>query len=164
MKKGQMQISFGMIFSIILIMVFISAVIYVIIYFLNFSERVKIEQFEEGLQESVDNIWKSVQGSKSVKLALPKEIEKVCFIDSSSNAVGKDRELYNDFVFFITNENLIYYPEGSSQGKEGTEIKHLNISRITQKRNPYCIEGKKGDFSFIVKMDYSENLVRIEEE
>ncbi len=164
MKKGQMQISFGMIFSIILIMVFISAVIYVIIYFLNFSERVKIEQFEEGLQESVDNIWKSVQGSKSVKLSLPKEIEKVCFIDSSSNEVGKDRELYNDFVFFITNENLIYYPEGSSQGKDGTEIKHLNISRITQERNPYCIEGKKGDFSFIVKMDYSENLVRIEEE
>lgn len=158
-----MQISFGMIFSILLIIVFISTVIYVIIYFLNFSERVKIEQFEENLQESVDNIWKSVQGSKQIKLSLPTKIEKICFIDSSSNAKGKDRELYDDFYFAITKENLVYYPEGSSQGKYGTEINHLNISRITKERNPYCIESKKGDYSFVIKMDYSENLVRVEE-
>lgn len=135
-----------------------------ILYFLDFSERVKVEQFEEDLQEGVDNIWKSVQGSKQLKLSLPKPVEKICFIDSNSDAIGKDRELYNDLSLLILKENLVYYPEGSSQGKDGTEIKHLNISKITEERNPYCIDKKNGEFSFVIKMDYSEKLVRIEED
>ena len=86
-KKGQMQISFGMIFSILLVICFISFVIYVIIYFLNFSDKVRIEQFEQEIQESIDKIWRSVQGSKTVKLGLPKKIEKVCFLDESSSGI-----------------------------------------------------------------------------
>ena len=160
-KRGQMQISFGMIFSIILVIMFISFVIYIIIYFLDFSDRVKIEQFEEKLQEDVDKIWRGYQGSKVVNLGLPKEISKVCFIDNSASAIGRNNEMYNDFIMRNTIETIMYFPEGSADGKEGFKLNHINVSKITEKENPYCVENRKGTVSFKIQMNYGENLVRI---
>lgn len=160
-KRGQMQISFGMIFSILLIMAFIAFVIYIIIYFLNFSNRVKIEQFEDELQKHVDGIRAGYQGSKVVNLGLPKKIKKVCFIDNSQPAKGVDRDMYNDFIMINTVENVMYFPEGSSEGKEGFKLNYINISNITGMANPYCVENKKGKVSLMVQMKYEESLVRI---
>lgn len=163
-KKAQMQLSFGMIFTILLIISFVAFVIYIIIHFIGFSEKVKVEQFEKELQEHVDGIWRGVQGSKQIKLGLPSKVERVCFIDTSSEAKGREEERYNNIKAFIENENLIYLPENSAEGKYGTKIKNINLNTTTFNENPFCVSVKNGKISLTLKMSYGEKLVTITEE
>ena len=58
-KKGQMKISFGMIFSIILIVVFIAVAVYAIIKFLDVQHTIQIESFKKDLQDDINDTWRS---------------------------------------------------------------------------------------------------------
>lgn len=138
-KKGQMQISFGMIFSIILIIVFLAFGFYAITKFLELQSSIQIDQFMQDFQNDVDKMWKSPEGSRSVRYTLPTKISSVCF---------KDDEFEN---LQFTANNII----------RGTIIEHLNILNITAEENPYCIENIKGKVSFTIAKDFGENLVRI---
>lgn len=161
MKRGQLELSFGMIFTIILIAVFIGFAIYVILTFLNFSDKVKIEQFEEELQKDIDDIWKSPQGNKEVSYSLPKQIERVCFFDKSSPARGKDSSLHNLFIMLSLKENLMFYPEASGEGDNGITLQHIDIAKITKANNPYCVNNT-GKINFKISMNYGEGLVNVE--
>ncbi len=139
LKRGQMKLSFGMIFSIILIVIFIAFAFYAIKTFLGIQDEMKIGQFVNGLQSDVDKMWKGSQGSQEVEYLLPSKIESVCF---------KDDEY----------ENLIFRSDDFIGGKE---IKHINITKITEAENPFCIENVKGKVKMIIKKDYGEALVEI---
>ena len=58
-KKGQIDISFGMIFSIIIIIATVAIGFYVITYFLNLSSCTKVGLFWNSLNEEVDKAWNS---------------------------------------------------------------------------------------------------------
>ena len=64
MKRGQMKLSFGMIFSIILIIIFISFAFYAIQKFLSIQNSVQVGKFVNEFQQNVDKIWKGSQGSE----------------------------------------------------------------------------------------------------
>lgn len=161
MKRGQLELSFGMIFTIILIAVFIAFAIYIVLTFLNFSDKVKIEQFQGAIQEDINDIWKSPQGNKQVSYGLPKQIEKVCFFDKSSPAKGKDKDLHNLFIGLSLKENLMFYPESSGEGEDGLVLENIDISKITAKDNPYCVENS-GKLELTISMNYGEGLVTIQ--
>ncbi len=138
-KTGQMKLSFGMIFSIILIVIFIAFAFYAIRIFLGIQDEMKIEQFGHGLQTDVDKMWKSSHGSQEVEYLLPSKIESVCFADDEY-------------------QNLIFHSEEFVGGKK---IQHIDIEKITEDENPFCVENIKGKIKMIIKKDYGEALVTI---
>jgi len=165
-KSGQMELSFGMIFSIILIIVFIMFAFYVIKILLQNQSRSEVLMFKEDLQNDVDKVWK---GSGSISnpngYNLPKKIELICFADFSSPAEGNNQELYKDLKKTYNEfENLVFYPVGSAQGLDSTEIKHIDIDKITSLGNPFCVENSDGKIKLTIKRDYGEELVFIEKQ
>lgn len=138
-RKGQMNISFGMIFSIILIIIFLAFGVYAITKFLDLQKSIQIEKFLSDLQEDIDKMWKSPQGSQPITYTLPTNIVSVCF---------KTDEFQN---LEFNSERLI----------RGKNIKNIDLANITSQENPYCIPNIKGKVSIVLKKDYGETLVRI---
>lgn len=135
-----MKLSFGMIFSIILIIVFISFSFYAIQKFLKLKNIMEVGQFINNLQSDIDKIWRSSQGSQEVKYFLSSKIESVCFVNDEY-------------------ENLVFR---SSDFIEGQKIKHIDIVKITEDGD-FCIENVKGKVKMTLEKDYGEALVTISE-
>jgi hypothetical protein len=134
-KRGQMQISFGMIFSIILIIAFIAFAFYGIKFFLRMQDTAKVGKFMDEFQNDVDAMWKGAQGQQEVKYSLPNKIEKVCL---------KNWEF----------ENLIFVPADAVK-IDPVNISHLNIPR------DFCMNNIDGKISMILKKEYGENSVTV---
>ncbi|MFH1326732.1 MAG: hypothetical protein ABIH59_01230 [archaeon] len=145
-KRGQMKLSFGMIFSIILIIAFLVFAFYAIRMFLGVTDSAKIVKFRENLQEDIDDLWKGTKGSQRIGYELPGKIEKVCF---------KDPE--RDYEY-----NLIFEPEDSVGGVEPININNIDIDKITEDENPYCIENKNRKINILLKKDFGDELVILE--
>ena len=138
-KRAQMKLSFGMIFSIFLIIVFISFAIYAIIKFINLQSTIQIETFQNNLQADVNMMWQSQQGSREVSYSLPNKIRAVCFT----------RGEYANLMF--KSEDLL--DEGN--------VENIDIEFITSEENPYCIGNINGEISMTLAKDYGESLVKI---
>lgn len=138
-KRGQMKLSFGMIFSIILIIIFIGITFYAVIKFLEFQDTVKISQFQNNLQTDIDKMWKSSQGSQEVEYSLPTNIDAVCFLDDEY-------------------ENLVYR---SDDVLGGTNMDHIDIDKILDGKDSFCVINIKGKIKMVIKKDYGEALVTI---
>jgi len=161
-QKGQMKLSFGMIFSIILIIIFISFAFYAIMKFLSLQRSVQIGQFKDNVQTDIDRMWKGSQGSQEVNYILPTKITYACFIDLNLPAEGKQKNLYNDLKkVSYGEENLIFYPIGSAEGLDALTLNHIDIEKITGNENPLCFENSDGKVSFTIKKTYGEALVSI---
>jgi hypothetical protein len=139
-KRGQLNLSFGMIFSIILIVVFLAFGTYAIIKIVDWQKTIQIQSFLRDLQNDVDKMWQSNQGSQVVTYSLPAKITAVCFS--------------NDEL-----RNLKFVSSGIIDGKM---INNLDIAAITARENPYCIQNPKGIISFTIAKDFGETLVRIQ--
>ena len=63
-KKAQIKLSFGMIFSIILIIVFLAFAFYAIKVFLGIQNTAQIGKFISDLKSDVDRVWKSTESSE----------------------------------------------------------------------------------------------------
>jgi len=138
-KRGQMKLSFGMIFSIFLIIIFIAFAVYAITKFINLQKTIQIESFGNGLQEDVNNMWKSPRGSQPETYSLPNKIEAVCFTNNEFN-------------------NLMFR---SSELIDRKNIIHIDISKITTSEDPYCISNINGKVKLIISKDFREDLVTI---
>lgn len=162
-KRGQMKISFGMIFSIILIIVFLTFAFFAIKTFLGFTSSAQSGKFLSDFQSDIDRVWKSSQSSQQINYSIPGKIEYVCFVNFDGSAKGQSASFYKDLQrsYYGGGENLAFYPFGSSD-VDSREMDHINIGAITSNENPYCVKNIDGEVSLTLKKDFSENLVRIE--
>ena len=126
--------SFGMIFSIILIVVFIAFSVYAVFKFIDMQQDIQIRQFKQKLQEDVDLWWKRQPGdSWPREYYLPDIAEKVCFTNEDS---------YEN-LYFVSDDNIV-----------GDNIKHLELG------SEICFDNVGGKVSMtLVKVG---QLVRIE--
>ena len=134
-----MKLSFGMIFSIFLIIIFISFAFYAVTKFLNLQKIIQIESFSDGLQKDIDSMWTSPKGSQPETYSLPDKIDAVCFTDN----------VFNNLMF------------RSSEILEENNIEHLDIATITSGEDPYCIPNIDGKVKLIISKGYGEDLVTI---
>ena len=161
-KRGQMNLSFGMIFSIILIIVFISFAFFAIKKFISLSESVQIEKFANDLQNDIDKAWKGSQSSQTREYFLPSKIKYLCLIDYSKKSVGKNSQFYDELRnVYLETENLFFYPIGSAEGLNSKEIKHIDLEKTTATQNPLCFENKE-NIKIFLKKEYGEALVTIQ--
>jgi hypothetical protein len=166
MKKGQTELSFGMIFSIILIIVFLVLGFYIITSFLDLSKDLSLETFGKDLQDDVNRMWKTSKGSWSPEdgYLMSSDVDKVCFVDLGSSAKGSDSEIYDEIKSSRANrysQMLVYYPlkENSYTVKE---IEHLNFEETTSSNNPFCIDVNRDKVHLTIKKELYEQSVVIE--
>ena len=163
-KRGQMNLSFGMIFSIILIIVFISFAFYAIGKFLDIQKSAKTGQFISALESDIDKMWRSSQGSQELEYSLPSSVDYVCFARFGEGVEGRGlrQDLYASLRFVhFDDENLFFYPVGSAGAVNSVGMDNIDIISITGQENPYCIANIKGKVKLTVKKGIDENLVTI---
>ena len=137
--KGQLQLSYGMIFSIILIIIFLGFAFYAIYKFFGITDEMKVGKFKIDIQDDIDKMWKGGQGSQERSYNLPKKINAVCIQDDEY-------------------ANLRFESDGYF---EGVNLKHINLEKILGNSEEYCIENENGKVKLILKMDYGENSITI---
>jgi len=161
-KRGAMELSFGMIFSIFLIIIFLAFAIYGISKFLGFQRSIQVGQFTNNLQIDIDKMWSGTEGFASEEYNLPKKISEVCFMDISSPAQGAKALYYKELELVSGNtNNLFFYPIGSAEGLDAKVIEHIDIQKITSEENPFCITNTDGKVKMGIRMTLGDSLVTI---
>lgn len=164
-KKGAIQISFGMLFSIILIVAFIAVAIYVIIIFLDLRGCAETGIFRGDLQDEIDKAWQGDETSVVFDGELSQKIEKVCFVDVSKEEKGENKEYFASLAKYgyTPKTTMFFYPLKSiCKGQEISEIQHLDIEKISETKNPYCINNENGKVSIKVTKGFYDSLVSVE--
>jgi hypothetical protein len=136
-KRGQLKISFGMIFSIILIIIFLSFAFYAIMKIIGFQQNAQIGMFVNDLQEDIDNLWNSESGSFDREYVISKKVESVCFEKNAKN------------IFFM--------PAGVGGSFDYYEIEHVQLF------NGFCVKNEKGKIIINLEKNFGESLVSINE-
>jgi len=162
-KRGQTKISFGMIFSIILIILFLSFGFWGIKKFMTLSDVAKIVQFKDNLQGDIDKLWRGSQGAQNVEYYIPRNVQYICFIDYISGQNGERySQIYTDMrTTFMEYENMFLYPLSSVEGLVSTQIKHVDLSSTTSAENPFCIENVNGKIKLRIEKDFEDESVTI---
>jgi len=162
-KKGQLQISFSMIFSIILIVAFISVAIYGIMVFLDIKKCADTGIYKTDLQEEVDRAWNGEESSMIFSRNLPSKIDSVCFIDMQAGERGGNDEEYAKMQKMgLVKTNIFFWPIKNACEGEGTfELNHINISKITSQENPYCVEKQDGKIEINIEKGFYDPLVTL---
>ncbi len=165
-KRGQFQISFGMVFSIILIAVFIVVAIIAINTFLKISCTASNGQFIQELRDDVDRIWaqsgQDVLFESNLGNGFSCKIEEVCFFEFDKSQKGQSNEEYDDFNNFglSSDMNLYFYPQKNADIKS-VNIPHVNMPAFNE--NPYCVKAENGKVRMRLSKDQfaGETLVTI---
>ena len=157
-----MKMSFGMIFSIFLIIFFLIFAFYGIKKFMTISDVAQLNKFKDQVTEDVDKLWKGSQGSQTVQYSVPSGIQKICFIDYGSGQHGRNSLLYTELRnSYLELENIFFYPRGASEGLDSFELKHLNLEESVAEENPLCFDNEDGKVSWRIEKDFGESVVRI---
>ena len=160
-KNAQMQLSFGMIFSIILIVFFLAFAFFGIRAFLGIQNSGETAKFLNDFQSDVEKVWKSEQSSENEEYSLPGKKSFACFVDFSSSARGAKNGIYNELKrAYYGKENIVFYPL-DFEGTESAEIKYIDLASITENENPFCISNVNGKVKLRLVKDFSDRLVRI---
>jgi len=115
--------------------------------------------FYEGLQGAVNDAWAGQQGSDSFEINLPDAIKKVCFANLSAEITANSEEWEQIEIYEFKSVNTFLIPPGDAEGMQYKQIEHLDIAKITEAKNPYCVDA--GD-DLIIKKDFYDKLVWVE--
>jgi len=157
-KRAQqtMGMPFSMMFAIFLIIVFIVVAFMGIRFFLDFGRTADVGLFYKDLQEAVDDAWAGQSGSKSFDINLPDAIQSVCFANLSAEITAFPDEYAQIEIYEFKPVNVFLVPPGDAEGMEYKQIEHLDIAKITEAENPYCVDA---DDDLVIKKDFYDKLV-----
>jgi|SRR3989344_5425014 len=157
-KSGQLQLSFGMIFSIIIIVATIAVAFYFITKVFSAQECTKIELFKRDLQDSINKVWRSPFGQEPFTSALPSGVTKVCIGDVAMAGTVYTKVLESLDPYLDPNENLFFYPpkEACKGSLASTKLSNLKPNFFS------CFDVVKGKASFKISKGSNETLVSIQ--
>jgi hypothetical protein len=143
-KKAQNKMSFGMIFTVFLIAVFLGFAFFGIRSFLGSVDESKILKFKKDLQGDIDDVWNDLgRSSQPGKYLVPDKIIKICVNQTDTN---------NNF--------LIYYEDRSFP--EEKKLEHLNMEKTLDGKKGVCFENKNGKIEMMIKKGSGEQTVTLE--
>lgn len=157
-KRGQVQISFGMIFSIIIVIATIGVGYYVIDYFLDLSSCTKVGLFWNSLSEEVDKAWNSDMKQTIFKGNVPSGIEYACFGNFSLTPENNvtTRSIFSELKEFgETDKNAFLYPPKKACDAAFYDLKHARFD------NFFCVHVKSGSIDVIISKEASDLLVKL---
>jgi len=163
-QGGAFGMSFGVLFSIILIIFILVVAGLAIKYFLNLKKCAQVGMFIDDLQKDIDNAWNSQKFTDDVNYILPGNLDYVCFANLTKALRGGEIEskIYSDIsIYALSNGNMFFYPRQNSCDIPYVNIKHINIEKITQSKNPYCFEIDNGKIVMDIEKGFNEGLVSL---
>lgn len=165
-KKAQQVfgMSFGVIFSIILIIFILVVAGIAINHFLNLKKCTQLGLFIEDIQKDVDEAWNSQKFTDEASYILPSSLDYVCFANLSDTVIGGSIEskVYSDIsIYKLSNGNLFFYPKEKACNMPYVNVKHININEITSSKNPYCIPIKNSKITIQIEKGFNDPLVTL---
>lgn len=161
-KRGQqvMGMPFSMMFAIFLIIIFIVMAFMGIRFFLSFGRTADVGLFYDKFQRVVNDALAAQDVSdKPFKIHLPGKIQKVCFANLSAD-ITANREEYDQIeIYEFKSVNVFLVPPGNAEGMQYKQIEHLDIARITENENPYCVSPRDG---LTINKEFYDKLVWVE--
>ena len=161
-KRGQFEISFGMIFSIFIIIATVGVAFYVITQFLGVNECAGIGSFYDDFQREVTKAWQSTISKGVYEGKLPNSIEYVCFAVPGKPYTGTkykvQYEALKDTIqsFGIDeNRNVFLYPSKGCNGMEYYSMEHIAVSDF------FCSAVVDGKMKVNFSKDVSDALVKL---
>ena len=159
-KRGQIDISFGMIFSVILIIVVVGVAFYVINNFLDLKKCTEIGLFHDDLKKYIDNAWQSTIHKDTFKGTLSSGIELVCFGDLNQIPLSQYKQEYDSLSrAFINNKerNVFLYPiqKACDATLSSFKLEHVKTN------NFFCIPVVDNKIELKTKKDQFESLVTL---
>jgi hypothetical protein len=157
-RKAQLQLSFGMIFSIIIIIATIATAFYVISYFLNMNRCTQVGLFYNTLNDEVNKCWEGDFCQKVLTQAIPKPVEKVCF-GNFSQTYQKVDDVQFEYLkrFWRQDKNVFLYPASSSCDSNLAfyKLAHVRTDEF------FCAPVKSGKITIKVIKTNLEPLVKL---
>lgn len=160
-KEGQFEISFGMIFSIIIIIATVAVAGYVIKYFYDVGQCGGVGTFYQDFQGEITKAWESTISQGVFEHAIP-GTDFVCFANPKYPYYGKTFSVqYNSLKDYINsygvdeNRNIFLYPSSGCKGLEYNTIEHVNITSF------FCAPVKDGKVSITLGKNIGDSLVKI---
>jgi hypothetical protein len=146
-KRGELNLSFGMIFSIILIVVFLAFGFFGIKQFLKMQTEIQVNLFLDDFQQDVTELYNSEQGTDlpNMEYTLPTYVTKVCFEDSE----------FGNLRFVVDNS------KGLSKPLSRENIQHINIAKTLNGADYLCFDNVKGRITFLLSLEEGETLVTV---
>ncbi|MCH7850330.1 MAG: hypothetical protein IH845_01675 [Nanoarchaeota archaeon] len=159
-KSGQqmMGMSFGMIFAVFMIVVFLVIAFIAVRGFLDIGDTAEVGLFWKSLQEEVDDAWRGQSSSTKFKIKLPRGVEKICFGDLNGRITGLEEDYLAVRDFEVYDANAFLIPRGAAEGLEFKLISHINLEKIIEDQNPYCVDVTNG---LVIEKDFYDKLVII---
>ena len=159
-KKAQQGVGmgFGIIFAIFLIIVFFIVAFIAINSFLEIGDSASVGMFYDELQDVVNDAIRSQSIEKTFKVNLPSGIDTVCFANLTAAITNKGSEYDAIKIYEVYDANVFLVPPKYADNMAWQHIDHLNISAITENKNPYCVEVVKG---LLIKKDFYDKHVII---
>ncbi len=140
-KRAQMKISFGMIFSIILIIIFIAFAVWGIGKFLGWSQTGQLKQFSSSLQNDIDDLWQGSGGSQEVEYIMPSKVKGICFIDDE----------YENMYVQVKDK------------KQFENIEHVDLEKTLGTKSQQCFAVENGRIYLTLERKYEDALVTIKQ-
>ena len=161
-KRGQFEISFGMIFSIFIIIATVAVAFYVIKEFLSVNECAGIGGFYDDFQREITKEWQSSISKGVYTGTLPTSIEYACFAVPGKVYTGTKYTVQYDSLkdtiqsFGIDeNRNVFLYPSKGCQGMEYYSLEHIAVSDF------FCSQVVDGKVKVNFDKDVSDALVKL---
>jgi hypothetical protein len=157
-KKAQESIgmSFGMIFSIFLIVVFIIAAFIAIKFFLGFQETTNVAQFYNDLQSEINKARGSSSMQSDFKINLPDKITDVCFYNATKEKTASI-EITSQILSVDSDANIYLIPQKEAEDNFFNKLENIDLEIITNEENPYCVPAN--GVLRIIKQSYSKNII-----
>jgi len=153
--------SYGLIFSIIIIVAILAVSFYAINRFVNLSRCGEIGIFYDGLQDEINRAWTSGVYEDRFDGTLPAGIEKVCFGELSSTPIEAYSRYYEEIqdLEYVTGANVFLFPtEKACEGDLfSNKLEHVIFGEF------FCADVSKGEVEALkIEFNDLENpLVRI---
>jgi len=147
-KRGQIKMSFGMIFSIILIIAFMGFAFFAIQKFLGLQSSINTKQLMDNLQNDVTNAWNSPQTEVTKSYNVPSPISKLCIETGTS---------LQDNIIFV---------DSKGQKSVGGKIEHLNLTAVASYggvplNSEVCFSSSGNKISLVIQKNFGDTLVTI---
>lgn len=141
-KRGQQstEMPFGIIFAVFLIVIFVIIAFNATKHFLEVGKCSSVGMFYDELQAAVDDLWSSQSGEKEFKVNLPSGIDRICFADLTGKITNPGKDYDSISVYEEDEANTFLVPSENACNMAYKNIKHLNVTQTTSKKNPYCID------------------------
>ena len=102
MGRGQLQLSFTMLFSIIVIIATVATAFYFIRTFLQTSDCTQVQLFQKEMQDTFDNVWRATLAHEIYTPRVPGGITSVCFgVPTENNSVMFEKYALPELALYL---------------------------------------------------------------